>query len=324
MVATSLLVTIVWALSTFRATSDVEIWNGVITDKAKVYVSCSHSYDCFCYTTCSGSGENETCTEYCQTCYDHDNDWDWRVKSTVKNFNISRIDSRGSNEPPRWTDVIVGESASSTNSYTNYIKAAPDSLFGSIKSMSSEFDDIIPVYPAVYDYYRINRVLNVSGVSSEYSTRLNTLLSTELELLGPAKEVNIIVVFTDVPNSSYKYALERSWMGGKKNDVIVVIGTVTPPAIDWVETITLGLNSGNEMLGVVLHDEIMKLELDDPSKLAYSITQNVGEHFSRKPMKDFEYLKDDIQPATWVLVLAMILSLLSNIGLTIYFKLEDF
>src|SRR5208337_4906489 len=47
----------------WQGTSDTEIWNGQVTNKARVEVSCSHSYPCHCHQVCSGSGQNESCTE---------------------------------------------------------------------------------------------------------------------------------------------------------------------------------------------------------------------------------------------------------------------
>lgn len=39
------------ALSFVGATRDTELWNGVVTNKARNKVSCSHSYECNCYYT---------------------------------------------------------------------------------------------------------------------------------------------------------------------------------------------------------------------------------------------------------------------------------
>ena len=313
MLVTSILVAIVWFAGTYTSMVDYEIWNGSITDKAKIRVSCTHSYTCNCVTTCNG----KKCTTICQTCYEHSNDWDWMVYSTVGEFNINRVDRRGSDAPPRWTQVQKNEPASRPHRYTNYIKAVPDSLFSKRNIDLSQYN--IPEYPEVYDYYRYSRVLSVSDVDISFANKLNTVLNTELKILGAKSEVNIIIVFT-AAGPEYKYALESAWIGGKKNDVIVVVGTSSPPVIDWVEVITLGLNSGNEYLGVVLGDKLRTTTLDNPDEFAYTIVSTVGEHFDRKPMQDFEYLKDDIEPPTWLLILTIVISLLISGGLTFYFK----
>ena len=86
-----------------RNTWDRETFNGTVVSKEKDRVSCEHSYDCFCYESCSGSGENQTCHQVCQTCYEHSYDYSWRVHSDIGSLTISRIDRQGVNEPPRWT-----------------------------------------------------------------------------------------------------------------------------------------------------------------------------------------------------------------------------
>jgi len=40
-------------------------------------------------------------------------------------------------------------------------------------------------------------------------------------------------------------------------------------------------------------------------------------------MKDYEYLKDDIQPPTWVIILAIIIAFGMSIGLTFYFHRNE-
>ncbi len=91
-----LLVTAVWQAGRYGQMADVEIWNGEVTKKQRTLVSCSHSYQCNCRQTCSGSGSNQSCTQICDTCYEHSNDWDWDVSSTAGNFTIDRIDRQGS------------------------------------------------------------------------------------------------------------------------------------------------------------------------------------------------------------------------------------
>lgn len=316
---TSTLTAFVWATGHYFSVSDYEIWNGYVTGKEKVYVSCSHSYPCNCRTQCSGVGDNRSCWTVCDTCYSHSNDWDWRVYTTLGRLNISRIDSRGSQEPPRWTQVVKGEPASSVNLFTNYVKASPDTLFKRNEDYS-QFDDILPEYPKVYDYYRYQRVLNHSGVSLAYVKQLNDILNMDLRKMGSEKEVNIIVVFANTDDPSYRYALESKWLGGKKNDVVIIVGVTDAPNVAWTDVMTFGLNSGNEYLRTVINDRLNKITLDNPTTFRDIIVPAIREHFKRKSMEDFEYLKDQFDPPAWAWTAAIILSLIASIGLTIYFK----
>ena len=62
-------------------TSDDETWNGWVTSKKQEWTSCTHSYECNCRSEecCSGFGKNRSCSSCrkCDTCYEHNNDWDW-------------------------------------------------------------------------------------------------------------------------------------------------------------------------------------------------------------------------------------------------------
>jgi hypothetical protein len=122
----------------------------------------------------------------------------------------------------------------------------------------------------------------------------------------------------------YRHALERAWAGGKKNDVIVLIGSTNFPTIDWVDTITLGRNSGNELMTVEMRDNLMDIgTLEDHRTIIGSMVRTIEDKFDRKPMADYEYLKDEIDPATWVIILAFFLSVALSIGATIYFHHTD-
>src|SRR5574342_424492 len=111
-------------------THDVEVWNGVVTGKEQNTVSCSHSYQCNCRQSCTGSGKNQSCTTVCDTCYEHSHDYDWDVYTSINDtITIDRVDRQGVNEPSLWTAVKMGEPVSVTHSYKNYIKASPGTLF---------------------------------------------------------------------------------------------------------------------------------------------------------------------------------------------------
>src|SRR5690348_12909213 len=72
----AVIVGIITLIVSCTSMSDVEVWNGYVIDKQKVIVSCSHSYSCFCVNSCD---KDNNCTQICQTCYEHSNDYDWDV-----------------------------------------------------------------------------------------------------------------------------------------------------------------------------------------------------------------------------------------------------
>lgn len=219
MVVASILVCIVYFAGLYSEMADTQILNGKVTSKQKERVSCSHSYPCNCTPTPCGKS---TCST-CDTCYDHSHDFDWNADTTIGEFTIDRVDRQGVKEPPRWTTIKAGDPVSRTDAYVNYIKASPDSLFTFSRQLVNDFKGAIPDYPAaVYDYYKVNRVI-ADGVSID-SGKWNSALSEALKDVGPAKQVNAVVLLTKRPDRLYASAVRSAWLGGKKNDVVVVVG----------------------------------------------------------------------------------------------------
>lgn len=312
-------VTACWGISNHSKTADVEILNGQVTDKARKKVSCSHSYSCNCVTVYSGTGPNRSSSQVCQTCYDHSYDVDWVVKSTVGDFRIRRINRQGTKEPPRWTVVKPKQPVAREHTFTNYIKAVPDLLFEEADTLSAEYAGKLPPYPGnVYDYHYVNRVLT-SGVKLPDQKEWNQELALLLRSLGPAKRVNIIIVFSNAPSMKYSLALSQSWLGGKKNDVVVVMGTPSYPAIEWVNVFSW---SDSELFKVQLRDELFNHKTVDRAQVLKSIATHTSSSFVRKPMKDFEYLKSSIRPSTTVLMIIELISIMLSIGLSVWFHRE--
>lgn len=329
MLASSAIVTVVFFTGKYSMTADFEVWNGEIVSKHREHGHYVESYQCNCTTVCSGTGSNQTCHQVCQTCFRDHYTVDWFVKTTIGTIRLEYVDRLSRSvynlpDPAHYVAAYVGEPCSRENGFTNYVKAVPDSLFNKLDVKNlSKFDPMIPQYPRVHSYYKVNRVIPV-GVNVPNRNELNLKISEHLRKLGPKKEANIIVVIANTPDQTYRYALERAWIGGKQNDVIIVVGAPSYPSIAWADVITFGQNAGNGLLAVELRDNLMKVgTMADSVVVADTIATAVESRFKRKPMSDYEYLKDEIQPPMWVLILAFVLSLGTAGGLTYYFHRED-
>lgn len=233
-------------------------------------------------------------------------------------FNIDRVDSRGSDEPARFTKVKIGEPYATTKSYVNYVKAVPQSLFNVDERKMAQFANLIPAYPTVYDYYRINRVIAV-GVKVPNLPEWNNYLSEKLRAIGPKKQANVNIIMVNTADQTYRYALESAWSGGKKNDVTVIIGMTGPTAFDWVDTITFGGNAGNSLMTVLMRDRLMALSERDYKTVIDTVAGTVTEKFDRKPMQDFEYLQSSITPPDWAIIACLIVGFILSIGCTWFF-----
>lgn len=302
-------------------TSDIETWDGFVTKKEKVWTSCEHSYQCHCHQVCSGSGKNRSCSEECDTCYEHTNDWDWKVYMSMggDDVDIDRVDRRGSDEPPRWTSVHVGEPASVQHSYTNYIKAAPDTLFRH-QGLEEKYKTSIPAYPSViYDYYRHDHLVQI-GTNIPDPKYWNADLAHLNGDLGSPRQSNIMVVLVNNKPDDYYDALEEAWIGGKKNDVILVVSIDNTGAPQWARVMAW---TTNPIFKVKLRDAIMAMPVIERWTVMDALRTNIVAYHKRKPMADFEYLKASITPSTSEWILTLIIGLISAFGLTWYFAVNE-
>ncbi len=300
----------IWQTSKYSQMADTEIWTGEITDKEQVAVSCVHSYDC---PPCSTDEDGH---ETCDTCYEHSYDYDWDVSSTAGNFTIARIDRQGIHPPPRWSKITKGQPASREHSYDNYVQAVPSSIYH-VTAPNDASLPIVPKYPRVHDYHHVHRVLSV-GVNVPDIRIWNEQISMALRKLGPQKQVNIIVVIANTEDPKYRYKVEAAWDGGNKNDAIVLIGVNETLDVSWVDVITFTKNTGNELFQKTMINTITEAKTMDGMIISKIITNTVEELFDRPQMADLEYLKDAIEPPLWVVIIAIIFSVLAGIGVLLW------
>ena len=305
----------------YQGTTDKEIWNGMVVNRrAHVPVPCEHSYSCYCHQVCTGSGKDRSCTTECDTCYEHNcyggsggtcrgNDFSWYVDaSTGETTEINRIDRQGNNMPPRWGSSFLGEPYSSEHRYTNYIKANPESVLIGSKGDIEHWKSLIPKYPdSVYDYYKHISVLNM-GIATVDTNTWNWLLREINKKLGPTKQVNILVILVPTNDSSYTLALKDAWLGGKKNDVDVIIGSKDGHTIDFVDVMSW---STNKSMAVDLRNHINDIgTLDNRKDSTYAIYTIVNKEFVRMHMKDMKWLMRSFQPShatmTWLFIIAIL------------------
>lgn len=299
----------------YQSFGDTEIHNSSVSSKRREYVSCSHSYSCHCRESCSGSGKNRSCYQVCDTCYEHSNDWDWAVYSVIgERFEIDRIDRRGTNEPSRFTSTQMGEPTSRTYSYDNYVKAAPDSLFRH-QGQVEKYLKYIPEYPmGIYDYYRLNRLVLINGTQVTDPDYWRNDISQLNADVGAKKQTNVIVVIAHDMPPDYFYALEQAWVGGKKNDVVVVLNLNTSRKADWVQVMSW---ESNEIFKIKVRDELMVKETIERWDVIDVLKRNILQYHQRKPMADFEYLTASVTPSVTQWLVTILIGAAISIALSI-------
>lgn len=296
---------LVFAISSASATADTEIWNGKITSKDRIHGDYVSTYYCNCVQSCSGSGNNRTCTTTCQTCYENHYTVNWQCGSTAGAYTIESADWTnrgvyGLPNPRRWVDIGIGDPVSRAHSYTNYVQAVPESLFRpSGETLKKQFAGLIPEYPSsIYDFYRINRFLT-PGYSTPDAPAWNAGISELLKDRGPKKQVNAVIVVAKTGDANYAYALRDAWLSAKKNDVVLVIGSSAWPKIDFVDVISW---TKNELFKVQLRDDVLALGTIQRQPILDILGKQIDTNFERRHMAEFKYLESEIDPPTWLLV----------------------
>lgn len=309
-----------WGISRLSANHDEELWNGRVSDKKQVTVSCEHSYPCNPYP-CGDSDHPMTCWH---TCYDHSNDWDWNLYTTNgEQIEIARIDRQGAEEPPRYTKAQVGDPTAQVHSYTNYIKGNPWSILRR-EGLNETYKNFLPAYPlSIYDYHYVNRfiVQNTVVPAGEIQAWNNDLMNLNADL-GKKKKVNVVFVITGLKDSKYLQALEESWLGGKQNDLVIIVSSSEYPKINWVRVMSW---SHSEELKINIRDQIQDLScLCKRVEIIAAIKSLIDEKFVKTPMSEFKYLAAGVRPPTWGLIVLWIIGVFGSLGLVWFFWTEDF
>jgi hypothetical protein len=310
----SILMTGGYFAARYQATSDTEIWNAQVESKDHQRVSCSHSYPCNCRPV--SCGKNCT-TVHCDTCYEHLYDVSWYVYTTAKeSFEIDRVNRQGTDEPPRWTAVRLGDPTALPHSYTNYIKANPWSLLNKTDE-GTQF--ALPPYPlSLYDYHYVDRFVHTELFHNalEWNHDLQLLNSS----LGVDKQVNIVIVVTK-ESESFSHALQNAWLGGKKNDLIVVIGSKDGHNIDWARVVSW---SHSEVLKVEVRDALIDIgNLDDRAAIITMLNEQIKRGFVRMDMEDYKYLMAGMEPSETVMWILLVVGMLISTGLSWLFYQQD-
>jgi len=304
----------------FHATYDEEIWSGQVTKKYSERVSCDHSYSCNCRQVQSGTDSrgNATYIQQCDTCYEHAYDIDWVVASNIGKLDIDRVDRRGEKEPPRFSKVKIGEPFAMTRMFKNYIKASPNTLFKNPESLIAPFIGKLPAYPLITDYYHIQRVFTQDVV---VDNTLNIMLNEMMRKWGPGKQANVLAVFLGEGYSQdYFQALQSFWLGGKKNDVVIVTQLEKDGKIGWTRVFS---RAENAVFEKSIEMDVNNMGVFTPVAFVKIIDTNINERYKRMDFEQFKYLLEDAKPSTNALIIAIVMSLLINLAMSFFIVKQD-
>lgn len=195
--------------------------------------------------------------------------------------------------------------ASRQNWYVNYLRAS-DSIEKKQGGVQI-YKDLLRPYPTVYygNYGEIelDRVVEAGvNLPVNWKNDVDKTLDKALTSLGRQKQVNILVYAVNTADQGFVHALEESWVKGKKNDVIVILGVSEFPKVSfayvmaWTKIEEFRLNLRNRILGIG--------DISDGKAFANIVIEEISKPpveggFERRPMADLEYLIADIRLPWW-------------------------
>ena len=192
--------------------------------------------------------------------------------------------------------------------FENRIKAAP-TVFSFMKVPSN-----IPVFnwPENPNFRKSDRLVG------DAKNKINILKWDQMNaVLGPIKQVNVIMVgFTNQSSIMFDYQ-QAKWIGGKKNDIVLCYGENSLGMEDWVRVFSW---SEREDCKRNLESILLENPIDD--NIIPLIQKEILTNFERKDWHKFDYIS--IDPPTWAFPVYFMLMILTQVGLYIFFHKNEF
>lgn len=337
----TLLVVVVWSLGRYAEAGDTEIWNGRVTATEAVQKDCPRGWvrsrddHCTRYSTrqaktgetCRTRDGKRTCTDNYTTEYHYRFSWErryWVVSDDIDlRLEYDRVDPQGVTAPPLFAAISIGDPASKTMPYQNWVLGASASLFHEDGAVEEKYAPMIPAYPiALYDGIKVDRVVAV-GVDVDTGPWSQDL-SRSLGYLGPAKQLNAVVVLVnaDQAGEDYPLAVRRAWHGFKKNDAVIFAGVSADLTLRWVRVLSWSSVNAfdNGLQNELLAHRGEKLTSD----VVNAALMRHGENYKRRSMTEFEYLKESIPVPGWLYALVALLSIGGTTGVSFAFHRIEF
>lgn len=320
---------------------DREIWNGYVV-RATYEEGWTEEYDCS-YTTTDGEGHvthhHRTCTRRVPPAWGIKASMGekfWVSKDVYSNY-LQRFNNEKKISNKHYAQVSKGDGrtfaveydghpekivpAAIEHNFVNYLKGSQSirKRQGSAKG----YEKFVRPYPQVFNGnfgpVEINRAIIAGGDSepeiNEWARKAGIELNAVAAKLGQIKEVNPILYLVK-SDQNFIHALEEAWVFGKKNDVVVVIGTNKFPNIDWCSVMSW---TDAEEFKVSLSSKVQSLK--DLTKVTetghYQIISFIEQEiskpferggFKRKETKELEYLISDIKLPIWSQIVIFIIS----------------
>lgn len=336
--ATLVFVTAIYVLL-FGTTTDLwdtNYYNGKIKSSSyyeewKERVTYTESY------SCGTSKSPRTCTRTKTRIDYHSPYWEIRTNlgetisitrsdylKTKREFGTSMVRLHRSNQvsfgdgdkyvskPTRAIPTSVGHTyenvVRAANGNVIHVKVPKESVALLVKS--GKVREYPELYRGAYGETLLNRYIDTTGKTKSSSAYLKLLNNTAL-VVGRTKQANPIFYVT-TEDRSITDAISQHWSMGKKNDVTLIMGIDDNGTIQWSDSICFTNISDFE---VDMENKFKGMNINaDQAKIVATYTNLVNAEFVRKPMEEFNYLKENITLEWYWQLLIFLL----NLALTVF------
>ena len=185
------------------------------------------------------------------------------------------------------------------HTYENLVAVAKDNVIHT-KVPKEEIQQLVKVgvlreYPILYEgkygETKLNRIIDTTGRIKNPNKQLE-ILNHITTRVGITKQANPILYIVDSEkyDRSFKDALSQYWKMGKKNDVTLVLGVDKKGNVQWSDVICF---TNNTDFIIDMGNAFKDISINSPTVLT-KLEYHINKSYIRKPMKEFEYLKENI------------------------------
>ena len=202
----------------------------------------------------------------------------------------------------------LGEYACWWKVYTNPLKKNKRAFFSN--EIWKRYESKMAPHPTVYDYRKVRRIISPDGVpfkdNNDEINMINSMLNNT--------NINFGFIFTRLPHD-YADALRNKWLGGNRNDFVIVCYVDAKNIIDYVDIICWE----NDMLKIQIRDTILngKFNTNQTSELTTIVKDEVlKRRFIVSDFSKFEYLKVHLNG--WHVLLLSFINIIITCGILYY------
>lgn len=332
-------------VSIVSQTHTTEYWNAYLTH-AEYYEPWStwvHKTCERCHEDCTGSGEDRSCHDDCETydcsyCDESGPKWiayDNLGRSyniTQQKFNelckiwnnVQKIEMNRS-IVKHWNCGVDGEkyqtvydnvfehtqSITDKHTYENRIKCSR-SVFN-----FAEVDTATKREMGLYDYVNNFDIFNYNPIYGTSDIVSEKRLAWWNAKLGAFKKVHmLILLFKNKPQEAGMYQ-EQYWKNGNKNEFILCIGINDSNNIQWTKTISW---TEVDILKTHVEQSVLGMKFNLP-EIVDTLALNVQRKFIKKSFDDFKYIT--VEPTEGAIIWTFIIVIVLTVGLCIFSVMNE-